>query len=732
MYNIVMDTQTIDLKTLTSIDEKISLFNGSGNWRTNSANGKLPQLVMSDGPHGLRKQETDTYANLNESNIATCFPTASCAASSWDKELLKELGGAIATEARAENVHLVLGPGLNIKRSPLCGRNFEYFSEDPLLAGQLATEYVKGMQEKGVGACLKHFACNNQEKRRQTASSNVDERTLRKIYLQAFERVVKNADPAAIMCSYNKINGTWVPENSFILNQILKQEWGFNGAVISDWGACLNAPESLKAGMDLAMPDSFGYIFNQLKNAYQNGKITEEDLDKANSRVLNLIKKYSKPRSEETVDYSKQHAIALKIAEQSAVLLKNDGLLPLKKQKILVLGELAKNMKFQGGGSSHINCKKYPDAVESLIAQGYEVEYIPGYFSGFCKKSKIQKKNAPLLKAAINKAKEASKQNIPILIFAGLTESYEGEGFDRQTLSLPAEQIELISEVLKLTNNVIVVSFSGAPIDLMPAIKAGALLHMYLCGEACGEAVADLISGKANPCGKLAETWPLSIEDTPCFGNFGPDGDDVNYDEGELVGYRWYNHKNIPVQFKFGYGLSYTAFETSLEKGDKARIENNKIFLDKFCQEISVKVKNTGDCSGAEVVQIYSSGELVGFEKVFLEGGEEKVVTVKNEQNNYDEYSSEKNVVSTSKGEFTINSSLGDMAKKCLQAKIVADVMKLALVIINKKSPEDPSVKIQISAIEENPLASLISITGGKISENFARKLVKAANKANK
>ena len=774
-----------------NLQDKIRLFNGVGSWKTYTAKGTVPQITMSDGPHGLRKQEVENYADLNKSNVATCFPTASCIASSWNRNSLNKLGKEIAREALAENVHLVLGCGMNIKRSPLCGRNFEYFSEDPYLSGELATSYVNGMQNEGVGACIKHFACNNQEKRRQTSSSNVDERALREIYLRGFEIAVKKSKPVSIMCSYNKINGVYAAHNKHLLTEILRNDWGFDGAVISDWGACIDAPKCLKAGMDLAMPDSNGYFDMQLKQALDNGELTEQELDTANNRIIEMAGKLTKMREDRLAptpdkaiypNLAEQYQKALELACDSAVLLKNDGILPLSLQnnkELCVIGELAVNMKFQAGGSSHITVSEYPDAVQLLKEDGFSVTYSAGYYSGFCKRKKVAKKNAPLHKKAMEVVQSAAEKNIPILFFCGLTESFEGEGFDRKDMELPPEQLELLENILKLTDNVVVISFSGAPVDLVPVQKAKAVLHMYLCGEACGRAVVDLLTGKVNPSGKLAETWPLKIEDTPCHGNFAPDHDEVDYDEGLLVGYRWYEERKLPVQYPFGFGMSYTSFEYSDLKVTVAG--QTKAVL---------KVKNTGSVAGAEIVQLYvtrvghSYKELRGFEKVFLEAGEEKSVEIVLDDNAFKIFSEVKNQFVQIKGDyvieagasikdirlsesvavdgeeltdnvvvaervsdsdrsatetvcsfaykavFNISDSLGDMSAHSLRIRLLIKIFTLALVIMNKgKSREDPVIKIAVAALTENPLESLISTSGGVITYKFAKRIVKWANK---
>ncbi|MCQ2591924.1 MAG: glycoside hydrolase family 3 C-terminal domain-containing protein [Treponema sp.] len=790
-----------ELKNL-SRKEKIKLFNGNGSWKSYSANGKLPEIVMSDGPHGLRKQEVESYADMNKSNIATCFPTASCIASSWNKKSLQILGKAIALEALKENVQIMLGCGMNIKRSPLCGRNFEYFSEDPFLSGELAADYVEGMQTSGVGACIKHFACNNQEKRRQTSSSNIDKKTLHEIYLRGFEIAVKKSKPVSIMCSYNKINGIFAGQNKYLLTDVLRKKWDFDGIVISDWGACIDAVKCVKAGMDLSMPDSCGYFDGQLEKALKDGSLLEQELDVANQRVVTVAEKVQVWRekalndlgvknNQVSVSYDEQYNIALNLAQDSAVLLKNNDLLPLKVEKnpeLLVIGELAEFMKFQAGGSSHITTKEYPNALKALESEGFKLDYEKGYYSGFCKRSKAQKKNEPYILPAVEKAKKAAMDNKPILLFCGLTESFEGEGFDRKDLSLPEEQQVLIQKICEISNKVVIVSFSGAPIDLSVTKNAGAILQMYLCGEACGAAVATLISGKKNPSGKLAETWPLKVEDTPCYENFGRDTDVINYKEGSLVGYRWYEAKNIPVQYPFGFGLSYTTFDYtdfSVQKHTSSD-DDNSFFT------ATLKVKNTGSVGGSEIIQLYvqrthkenkkecineNIKELRGFEKIYLNAGEEKTVEISLDTNAFKAFDVDSETFVTVQGNysifagasikdikcevcvkiedgvtpeqvektdnpfiqeentdftkkvFTLTDSLGDMAKSSLRIRFLTKLLTIGVVLFSKeKSKEDPAVKIVISAVLENPLESLISTSGGIISYKLAKRFVKWAN----
>lgn len=771
-----------DLEKLTK-EEKIRLFNGVGSWNSYDANGKVPSFSMSDGPHGLRKQdahnETEHYADLNRSRLATCFPTSSCMAASWDKSLLSQLGKSIAEEAQCQEVDVVLGPGTNIKRSPLCGRNFEYFSEDPYLAGTLAAQYINGMQALGIGTSLKHFTCNNQEKRRQTSNSIVNEKTLSEIYLRPFEIAVRKAQPASIMVSYNKVNGEYAAASKFLLTEVLRKKWGFKGMVISDWGACIGAANCVKAGMSLAMPDSNGYFSHQLSAVYDEDSELREKLDEANRLVVEAAKKWNGGHQQKAdnskIDFKAHHAAALNFATCSAVLLKNDGALPLAaKSKITVIGGLAATMKFQGGGSSHISTATYPSALESLKAKGFDVEYAEGYSGKICDVSESG------YKEALELAKKAAAEKRPVLFFCGLTEEFEGEGFDRENMALPQVQTKLLDKILETGAEVIAVTFSGAPIDLYFADKVRAILHMYLCGEACGEACAELLSGNVNPSGKLAETFPFSEKDTPCYGNFGGEDDNVEYKEGSFVGYRHYEAKNIPVRYEFGYGLSYTSFEY-------ANLE-----VDLKSHTVSFDITNTGSVKGSEAGQVYIQKkdapypELRAFEKVELEAGQTKRVTVELDENAFKSYDTsahdfvadpgiysikvgasvrkillEKEVeVSTAeaaggtatsytpdtalydsffndtyytahhRGTFTPADNLSDMAKESIVVRfIMKTIIRIMLYTMKGKSKDDPSVKIAISAIMENPLESLISITNGIFSEKYVNKIVKAANR---
>lgn len=648
-----MDVEKI-LEELT-IDEKIRLLAGDGDWHTYDCNGKVPRIMMTDGPHGLRKVVSEKLGDMEGSVKATCFPTASALAASWNPRVTAKMAKAIALEAKKEDVSIVLGCGVNIKRSPLCGRNFEYFSEDPFLTGELATSYIAGMQKEGVGTSLKHFAANSQETRRMTSNSEIDERALREIYLSAFETVVKNAKPTTLMCSYNKINGEYGSHNKHLLTEILREEWGFDGAVVSDWGATNSVVECFKNGLNLEMPDPRGYHTKVLKKAYENGEISKAELDKWAGEVLRcFVARASKQGEAEPVALDEHHVLAKELESECAVLLKNEGALPVdKKKKLIVVGELAKNMRFQGGGSSHINAYKVDNAVDTLTEEGYEVIYTQGY------KNCSDKPDSRLVEEALRTVRENyNKENTVILFFIGLTDMYEGEGYDRKDLIVPFNQTDLLERIAGAANisNIAAISFGGAPMDMSWDENASSVLHMYLGGQAVGGAIAALISGRVNPSGRLAETFPLVRTDTPAWRYFANPFDDVEYRESLFVGYRYYETYKVPVKYPFGHGLSYTSFEYSRLSAPEC-YENGEI-------EVSLTVKNTGNVSGAEVVQLYvlpeqedflrSSIELRGFEKVFLSAGEEKRIIIKLNGRSFSVYDVDKKAFSVVGGVYTI------------------------------------------------------------------------------
>ena len=607
-----------------SLEEKIALCSGKDFWHTEAVNcEELPEVMMCDGPHGLRKQEEKSdHLGINESIKTVCYPSASALAASFDLNVLSELGDALGQECQAENIGMLLGPGLNMKRSPLCGRNFEYFSEDPYLAGKLACAYIKGLQKRGVAACVKHFAANNQETQRMNSSSNVDERTLREIYLPAFEMAVKEGKTRSIMCAYNAINGIFCSENKKLLNDILREEWGFEGFVVTDWGAKKGAAAGVKAGLNLVMPGGHGTHEQMLKESLKNHELTEEQLNTAVADILQFIlDAYRNKLPNAEIDREKCSELSGELAAQCAVLLKNEDILPLKKDtKIAVIGDFAKHPRYQGSGSSHINASKTICAIETLKEKEACFLFAKGFDADTVNPDK------ELIQEAV-KIAEASEAAV---IFAGLPDAFESEGFDREHLDLPENQNALIEAICKVQKNVIVVLHGGSPMLLPWEDQVKGILCMYLGGQEVGRAAVELLYGEKNPSGKLAETWPLRLQDTPSYLNFpGVDGI-VNYREDIFIGYRYYDKKKMKVQYPFGHGLSYTSFSYSDLKTDKITI------TDKETLHVSCKIKNTGTCAGKEIVQLYVKDvessverpvrELKGFAKIYLNPGEEKEV----------------------------------------------------------------------------------------------------------
>ncbi|MDU3803214.1 glycoside hydrolase family 3 C-terminal domain-containing protein [Paraclostridium bifermentans] len=611
-----------------SLEEKASLCSGLNFWNTKPIERlNIPSIMMTDGPHGLRKQsEGADHLGINESVEATCFPTASALACSFDRDLVKELGIAIGEECQSENVSIVLGPGANIKRSPLCGRNFEYYSEDPYLSSEMAKNQIQGTQSQGIGTSLKHFAANNQEHRRMTIDTIVDERTLREIYLASFETAVKEAHPWTVMCAYNKLNGEYCSENYRLLTEILRNEWGFEGFVVSDWGAVNDRVKGLSSGLELQMPADGGMGDNLIVEAVKRNRLSEGVLDEAVERILNIIFKAVENKRENVI-YSKEkhHELARKIAGECMVLLKNEEkILPLKKEEnIAVIGELATKVRYQGGGSSHINPTKVDNAYEEIVnfAGTENVRYARGYDLS------IDDTIYDLAEEAKKLAIEADK----VILFIGLPERYESEGFDRTHLNIPKNQYDLVKTLKSVNENIVVVLSNGSPIEMPFLSDVKAILEAYLTGQASGKAICDLLYGEVNPSGKLAETFPLKLSDNPSYLNFPGEVDKVEYKEGIFVGYRYYDKKAMDVLFPFGYGLSYTNFEYSNLKISKNEIDDTEKVT------VSVNIKNIGDVFGKEIVQLYirdkessvtrPEKELKGFGKIGLEPGEEKEVT---------------------------------------------------------------------------------------------------------
>ena len=620
-----------------TLEEKAGMCSGLDFWHLKEVEHLgIPKVMVSDGPHGLRKQdEKGDHLGINDSIKAVCFPPAVLSACSFDRGLMEEMGKAIGREAQANDVSVVLGPAVNIKRSPLCGRNFEYYSEDPYLAGEIAAAFVKDVQSQHVGTSIKHFAANNQEYRRMSSSSEVDERTLREIYFPAFETAVKKAQPYTFMCSYNQINGTFASENKWLLTDVLRGEWGFKGYVMSDWGAVNDRVKGLEAGLELEMPASGGDNDAMIVKAVKDGALEEKILDQAVERILRIIFEYADHRKPQEFTMEKDHEEAQHIAEESMVLLKNENhILPLKtSEKAAFIGGFARNPRFQGGGSSHINCFKTTNVLDSVPCDAQVV-----YAEGFPADRDFYDK--ALADEAVKAAAEADKA----VIFAGLPESFESEGYDRSHMRLPECQNRLITEILKVQPNTVIVLHNGSPVEMPWLGEIKGLLETYLGGQAGGAAAANILYGKINPSGKLAETMPLKLSDNPSYLNFGG-GEKVEYREGIFVGYRYYDTKEMDVAFPFGYGLSYTTFAYS---NLKLSMENP---TEKDTVMVSADVTNTGKSAGKEVVQLYirdltgsairPEKELKGFEKVFLEPGETKTVTMELNKRSFAWYNTE-------------------------------------------------------------------------------------------
>ncbi len=610
-----------------TLEEKAGMCSGADFWHTKAVERLgIPAVMVSDGPYGLRKQDLKAdHLGVNESIKAVCFPAGCLTTCSFDRSLLREEGETLGDECQAEDVSVILGPAVNMKRSPLCGRNFEYLSEDPYLAGQAAAAYTKGVESKNIGVSVKHFAANNQEYRRMSVSAEADERTLREIYLAAFEAVVREAKPDTLMCSYNRINGVYSCENKWLLTDVLRKDWGFGGYVMTDWGAMDDRVEALKAGLELEMPSSGGVTDKQIVQAVKDGKLDEKILDTAVGRILSIVFKFIDGRLPGNFDKEKHHELAAKIAENSMVLLKNDGnILPLSEKDaadILFIGEFAKEPRFEGGGSSHINCTKITSALDAAKALGLNVKYVQGY-------DLREKDDEKLLKEAVTAAGKAKKA----VIFAGLPDAYESEGYDRKDMKMPANQNKLIQAVAEVQPHTVVVLHNGSPVEMPWVNNVQGILESYLGGEAVGTAQINLLFGRTNPSGKLAETFPLRLEDTPCYIDFPGNGHTVEYNEGVFIGYRYYDKKHMDVLFPFGFGLSYTTFEYS-----DLRL-SRKDMNDSDTVDVTFTVKNTGKTAGAEVAELYVADktdsairpekELKNFGKIFLEPGESKDITL--------------------------------------------------------------------------------------------------------
>lgn len=738
-----------DIIAKMTLEEKAKLCSGLGLWHTKPVEHLgVPSIMMTDGPHGLRKTTGADLMDLSASEPATCFPTAAGMASSWDKNLIREMGEGIAEEAQALGVSIVLGPGVNIKRSPLCGRNFEYFSEDPYLAGEMAANYIQAVEGKGVGTSLKHFAVNNQEHRRMSVTAKVDERTLREIYLPAFEKAVKKGKPSTVMCSYNRINGVYSSDNEWLLTKLLREEWGYEGLVVSDWGAVNERVQGILAGMDLQMPGSDADD-NKIIKAVKVGKLDEKALDVCVERILNLVFDFAdKLKPEAKVDFKKHYELARRIAGQCMVLLKNqNGVLPAKKSgKVAVIGAFAKQPRTGGGGSSLVNSAVKDNALEEItkLAGESNVRFAQGFDLTPDEGKKEQ----------IDEAVAAAKAADYAFIFAGVP--FETEGDDRQDMSLPVKQNDLIHAVAAAQPNTVVVITGGAPIEMPWVNEVAGILEGYLGSEASGGAATDILYGIVNPSAKLAETFPLKVSDNPSYLNFPGEGDEVNYAEGLFVGYRYYDKKQMPVLFPFGHGLSYTTFEyTGISVDKKSLNDQEKV-------NVKISVKNTGKVAGKEIVQLYvrdiESGvirpvkELKAFEKVQLAPGEEKTVELTLCKRAFAYYDTELKDWQVESGDFellaggssvnlplsvtvhvdsttpkkkvfTQNSTLGDLMADPVGSQIVAKM--LAEFTKGQQQALPPEA---MEMMKDMPIRAIASFAGSGLDEQATAQLLAALN----
>lgn len=756
-----------DIKKIISemtLEEKASLCSGLDFWNTKGIERLgIPSIMVTDGPHGLRKQaEEADHLGIYNSIPSTCFPSAVGLASTWNKDLIHEVGVALGEECQAEHVGVLLGPGANIKRSPLCGRNFEYFSEDPYLSSQMAINHVKGVQSQGIGTSLKHFAANNQEHRRMSVDAIVDERTLREIYLASFEDVIKEAQPWTVMSAYNKVNGEYASENNYLLHDILKDEWGFEGFVVSDWGAVNERVASLANGLELEMPSSFGIGEKKIIDAINCGELSVEKLDQAVERLLYIIfKAYDNQLENATYSKDTHHQLAREVASESMVMLQNeDSILPLKKEgTVAVIGEFAKQPRYQGGGSSHIN----PTKLESIFE---ELEMVSGEKTNILFAQGYDLASDDVDENLINEAKKIAESADTAVLFVGLPDRYESEGFDRNHLQMPENHVLLIEAIAEVQSNIVVVLSNGAPIEMPWIGKVKGILEGYLGGQALGGAIADLLFGDANPSGKLAETFPEVLSDNPSYLNFPGEGDKVEYKEGVFVGYRYYDAKNIEPLFPFGFGLSYSNFEYS-----KLSISKNEI-KDTDTVSVLVNVKNTGSIAGKEIVQLYIKDvessmirpekELKGFEKVELQPGEEKTVSFTLNNRSFAYYNVELKDWHVETGEFEIlvgkssreivlqdnifvqsttiikktvhrNTILGDIFADRMLAPIAKGLMEKAL----KDSPfasmaegDSDASEMMDAMLNYMPLRALVNFSAGAFTEEMLSEIIELLNDA--
>lgn len=748
-----MDIQRI-ISEMT-LEEKTALLSGKDFWHLKGVERLgIPEIMVTDGPHGLRKQAgTSDHLGLNASVPATAFPTAAATACSFDRDLIYEMGEALGEMCQQEDVAVILGPGTNIKRSPLCGRNFEYFSEDPYLAGEMAAALILGVQSKNVGTSVKHFAMNNQETRRMSVSVLADERTKREIYLAPFETAIKKGKPWTVMCSYNKIGGVYSSENRWLLNDLLRGEWGFEGMTMTDWGACSDHIKGVRAGMDLAMPSLGDSADKQLADAVRDGVLDEKYVNEAVERVLNVIQKFTENRKKDPDFFlGAQHHQARKIARESAVLLKNDGVLPLKsKGKIAFIGAFAETPRYQGGGSSHINASEITSALQAVRSVA-KVEYAKGYSID------TDQVNPELQAEAVALAKKADVA----VLFVGLTDAYESEGYDRSHMRMPENQNALIDAVCAVNDRVVVVLHNGSPVEMPWADKVGGILEMYLGGQAVGGATVDLLFGAVSPSGKLAETFPMHLEDNPSYLNFPGNGDQVEYREGIYVGYRWYDTRKMPVRWAFGHGLSYTQFEYSNLRVNKEKIAQGEGV------HVAIDVKNVGHMGAKEVVQLYVHSahdgaarpeqELKGFEKVYIAPGKTETVEFELNPRAFAYYESairdwyveggayEIRIGASSRDvraaktieieagkpipvRVTMDTTFGDLMKIPGSQPILQPVMGGMMAQFGGV-PEDDSMSGMMNAmVGFMPLHALKSFGGGQVSDKMLEEMIAALNR---
>ncbi|WP_339206154.1 glycoside hydrolase family 3 C-terminal domain-containing protein [Paenibacillus sp. FSL K6-3182] len=753
----------IDIQALIdqmTLEEKAGMCSGLDFWHLKGVERlHIPSVMVTDGPHGLRKQKgSSDHVGIFDSVPATCFPSAAGLAGSWDRELVGKVGVALGEECQAEDVAVLLGPGANIKRTPLCGRNFEYFSEDPFLSSEMAASHIQGVQSQGVGTSLKHFALNNQEHRRMSVDAIVDERTMREIYLASFEGAVKKGKPWTVMSAYNKVNGTYASENEFLLTDILKEEWGHEGFVVSDWGAVDERVDALAAGLELEMPSSNGSGDKKIIEAVQSGKLSVELLDQAVARLLRIIF-MSVDQKKENASYNvgEHHQLARTVASECMVLLKNEQqLLPLSKgKKVAVIGAFAQKPRFQGGGSSHI----VPTALDNPLQ---EMKQLAGDSSFIVYAEGYSLDNDNIDDALVEEAKKAASEADVAVVFAGLPDRYESEGYDRKHLNMPGNQNQLIKAVASVQSNVVVVLMNGSAIEMPWADEVGAILEAYLGGQAVGGAIADLLFGEANPSGKLAETFPAKLSDNPSFLFYPGEADYAEYREGIFVGYRYYDSKSVKPMFPFGHGLSYTTFEYTNLLIDSKEINDTETV------SVHVTVKNTGTRTGKEIVQLYVQDvestvirpekELKGFAKVELQPGEQKKITFTLDKRSFAYYNVALKDWHVESGDFAVligrssedivlgetlrvqstvplkvvyhrNSLLGDLISDTEKGPIVQSIMQQVQAGMGILMSEDNEMADMMAAMMKfMPLRSLVSFSQGAFTDEMLNGLLHQLN----